>query len=242
MSGRLAHRGLFVLLAVMGMALLPVTPAAAQWAGKGQLGVVVSSGNSTAKSGSLKLAATNIAGPWTHKFNYAAVYSSDADGTTAQRWEAQEQSTYALDTDDFVFGGLRYENDRFSGFDHQSTLSAGLGHLFFRTDVNQLSAQLGTGYKSAQTRNPKMTESSIAGIASLDYRHVFNSSTSLLDKATVEYAKDNTFLQNEVAVEVKMTTKLALAVAFQVRNNSAPPAAFKKTDTLTTINVVYELK
>jgi len=31
-------------------------------------------------------------------------------------------------------------------------------------------------------------------------------------------------------------------VAFQVRTNSAPPAAFKKTDTLTTINVVYELK
>ena len=55
---------------------------------------------STAKSGSLKLAATNIAGPWTHKFNFAAVYSSDADDTTAQRWEAQEQSNYALDTDD----------------------------------------------------------------------------------------------------------------------------------------------
>ena len=242
MSDRLAHRGLVALFAVIVMSLIPVTPAAAQWTGKGQLGVVVSSGNSTAKSGSLKLAATNIAGPWTHKFNFAAVYSSDADDTTAQRWEAQEQSNYALDTDDFVFGGLRYENDRFSGFDHQSTLSAGLGHLFFRTDVNQLSAQLGTGYKSAQTRNPKLTESSIAGIASIDYRHAFSSSTSLLDKATVEYAQDNTFLQNEVAVEVKMTSKLALAVAFQVRHNTSPPAAFNKTDTLTTVNVVYELK
>ena len=242
MFDRHAHRGLFVLLAVLVMALLPVTPAAAQWSGKGQLGIVVSSGNSTAKSGSLKLAATDIAGPWTHKFNFAAVYSSDAVSTTAQRWEAQEQSNYAIDKDDFVFGGLRYENDRYSGFDHQATLSAGLGHLFFRTDVNQLSAQLGAGYKTAETRKPKLTESSMAAIGSLDYRHVFNASTSLLDKATVEYAKDNTFLQNEIAVEVKMTTKLALAVAFQVRNNSSPPAGFKKTDTLATVNVVYELK
>jgi putative salt-induced outer membrane protein len=242
MFDRHAHRGLFALLAVLVIGLLPVTPAAAQWSGKGQLGVVVSSGNSTAKSGSLKLAATNISGPWTHKFNFASVYSSDAVSTTAQRWEAQEQSNYAIDKDDFVFGGLRYENDRFSGFDHQSTLSVGLGHLFFRTDVNQLSAQLGAGYKTAQTRNPKITESSMAAISSLDYRHAFNASTSLLDKATVEYAKDNTFLHNEIAVEVKLTSKLALAVAFQVRNNSSPPAAFKKTDTLTTVNVVYEIK
>ena len=242
MVDRYAPRGRYALLALLLLALLPVTPAAAQWSGKGQLGIVVSSGNSTAKSGSLKLAATDLSGPWTHKFNFAAVYSSDAVATTAQRWEAQEQSNYALDPNDFVFGGLRYESDRYSGFDHQSTLSAGLGHLFFRTDVNQLSAQLGAGYKSAQTRSPKLTESSVAGIGSLDYRHVFNASTSLLDKATVEYAKDNTFMQNEVAVEVKMSTKLALAVAFQVRQNTSPPAAFKKTDTLTTVNVVYELK
>ena len=39
-----------------------------------------------------------------------------------------------------------------------------------------------------------------------------------------------------------MTSKLALAVAFQVRHNTSPPAAFQKTDTLTTVNVVYELK
>ena len=39
-----------------------------------------------------------------------------------------------------------------------------------------------------------------------------------------------------------MSAKLALAVAFQVRQNTKPPPAFKKTDTLTTLNVVYEIK
>jgi putative salt-induced outer membrane protein len=229
-------------LAVIALSLLPLTSAQAQWTGKGQAGVVVASGNSTSKSGSVKLALTDVTGPWTHKLGFAAVYASDAIGTTSQRWEALEQSNYNYSANNFAFGGLRYENDRFSGFDHQATLSAGLGHLFLKTDADTLSGQFGVGYKTAETRNPVKTQSSIAGIATIDYRHAFNASTTLSDKFTLEAASSNTFLQNDVAVEVKMSDKLALAVAFQVRQNSNPPPAFKKLDTLTTLNVVYEIK
>jgi putative salt-induced outer membrane protein YdiY len=35
---------------------------------------------------------------------------------------------------------------------------------------------------------------------------------------------------------------LALAVGYSVKHNSDPPPGFEKTDTLTTINLVYELK
>jgi putative salt-induced outer membrane protein YdiY len=39
-----------------------------------------------------------------------------------------------------------------------------------------------------------------------------------------------------------MTDVLALAVGFSVRHNTAPPSEFQETDTLTTINLVYEIK
>jgi putative salt-induced outer membrane protein YdiY len=39
-----------------------------------------------------------------------------------------------------------------------------------------------------------------------------------------------------------MMERLALAVGYAVRHNTDPPAGFEKTDTLTTINLVYELK
>jgi len=39
-----------------------------------------------------------------------------------------------------------------------------------------------------------------------------------------------------------MTNVLALAVGYSVRHNTDPPEGFEKTDTLTTINLVYELK
>jgi putative salt-induced outer membrane protein YdiY len=39
-----------------------------------------------------------------------------------------------------------------------------------------------------------------------------------------------------------MTDVLALAVGYSVRHKTDPPPGVEKTDTLTTINLVYELK
>ena len=49
-------------------------------------------------------------------------------------------------------------------------------------------------------------------------------------------------MQNDLALQVKMTDVLALAVGFSVRHNTDPPVGFEETDTLTTINLVYEIK
>ena len=39
-----------------------------------------------------------------------------------------------------------------------------------------------------------------------------------------------------------MNTRLSLAVGFTVRDNTNPPTGFKQTDTLSTLNLVYEIK
>jgi putative salt-induced outer membrane protein len=76
----------------------------------------------------------------------------------------------------------------------------------------------------------------------LDYDHKLTATSSVLDKLVVEAGADNTFVQNDIALQVKMTDVLALAVGYSVRHNTDPPAGFEKTDTLTTINLVYEIK
>ena len=49
------------------------------------------------------------------------------------------------------------------------------------------------------------------------------------------------FASNELALQVKMSDKFALSVGFGVRHNTDPPAGLEKTDTLTTVNLVYAL-
>jgi hypothetical protein len=49
-------------------------------------------------------------------------------------------------------------------------------------------------------------------------------------------------VQNDLSLEVRIMNSLALALGYSVRYNSAPPPGFEHTDTLTTLNLVYELK
>ena len=163
-----------------------------------------------------------------------------------------EESDYRFNPRNFWFGGVRYENDHFSGFTHQGTASTGIGHVFLESPQTQLKGQLGVGYKFDETREvfspagvllvPRETGHSIAGIARADFKHELNASTTILDKFTTEYTSENTFLQNELALQVRMSDQLAIALGYVVRHNTDPPAAFRKTDTLTTVNVVYEVK
>ena len=78
--------------------------------------------------------------------------------------------------------------------------------------------------------------------ATLDFDHQFTATTNFINRLIVESGADNTFVSNDLSLQVKMTDVLALAVGLSVRHNTQPPPDFQETDTLTTINLVYEVK
>jgi putative salt-induced outer membrane protein len=233
--------------------LFAISPAHADWSGKGEAGLVIATGNTETKTANAKLLLANEVDKWKHQFGGAALYaSSDPDGTTANRWEAFEQSDYNFSPRTFWFGAARYEDDEFSGFEYQATLSAGIGRKFIDTDLTKFVGTAGVGYKRFETRDSfddagvllerGASDSETIFRGTLDYDHKLTATSSLIDKFVVEAGSDNTFLQNDIALQVKMTNVLALAVGYSVRHNTDPPVGFEKTDTLTTINLVYELK
>lgn len=238
----------------LGAALLfaLMAPAHADWTGKGEAGLVISSGNTETETANVKLAMAREEGKWKNAFGLAALYASDDEGATAQRWEAFTQQDYNFTSRDFWFGAARYEDDRFSGFEYQAIISTGLGHKFIDSDRTKLVGTAGVGYKVFETRDAfddtgvlveeGSREDDIVFRGTVDFEHQFTESTKLLDKFIVEAGADNTFYQNDLSLEVKMTEVLALAVGYSVRHNTDPPLGFKKTDTLTTVNLVYEIK
>jgi len=233
--------------------LFAISPAHADWSGKGEAGLVIATGNTESKTANAKVLLASEVDKWKHQFGGAALYAtSDPDGTTANRWELFEQSDYNFSPRTFWFGAARYEDDEFSGFEYQAVLSTGIGRKFIDTDVTKFVGTAGVGYKKFETRDafddtgvliePGTTEDEIVFRGTLDYDHKLTATSSLIDKLVVEAGSDNTFVQNDIALQVKMTDVLALAVGYSVRHNTDPPEGFEKTDTLTTINLVYELK
>jgi len=233
----------FIRLACASVLLLAALPAAAQWTGKGEAGLAIADGNSNSRTANARVTAARKVDAWEHTLGLAGLYVRSDGDTTAKRWEATGQTRFDFLPNTFWFGGARYEEDRFSGFDHQGLITTGVGRRFIDTEATKLVAQAGVGYKFWESLGvPNDKDSSVTGVASMEFNHQLTETTSVFDRFGGEFTSDNNFLQNEIGVAVKMTDRIALSVAYALRHNTDPPAGFKKTDTLTTLNLVYEVK
>lgn len=217
-----------------------------------EAGIVVSRGNSDNESATAKFDTAREWTRWKLGFGGAAVYAADDTGATGQRWSMRSQTDYRFHRQGFSFANGRYEQDRFGGFEYQSSLSMGLGWRFFDDPVTRLSAQLGIGYGRVHTRD-SLADDAVTPVAgerrdklveqaTVEFERALTQNTQLLDKLLVESGADNTFVQNDIGLQVKILAELALAVGYSVRYNSNPPAGFNTTDTLSTLNLVYEFK
>jgi putative salt-induced outer membrane protein len=246
------HQRIFFAAAALA-AVSSVQPAWADWTGKGEAGLVVSSGNTNTETINAKLQLTSETETWKNTFGGSELYTSDDEGRTAQRWEAFGQSDYKFGARAFSFAAGRYEQDEFSGFKYQAIASGGVGYRFIDSPTTRFTGTTGVGYKFFETRDSfddvtgalveeGRSDSEVVFRGTIDFEHHFTASTTLLNKFIVESGADNTFLQNDLSLQVKMNAVLALAVGYSVRHNTAPPADFQNTDTLTTVNLVYEIK
>lgn len=223
------------------------------FSGNGQAGYVMSRGNSDTDAANAKIDLFWLTPQWKHAFTLEGLYGKSAEVTSAERWDLRLQSDYTINTQWFAFGALAYQDDRFSGFQYQTSASGGLGYKFFDSSTTQLSAQLGVGYRllrpetlikdpesgAITNRIPLERDSEAVGTAGIDFTHQFNASTKLSDKMIAESGSSNISIKNDLALEVKMSKKLALAVGYSVLHNTKPADNVKRTDTITTLNVVY---
>jgi putative salt-induced outer membrane protein len=233
--------------AALATALLTIAafsaPASAQWTGKGQAGISAASGNTDTKTANASVAVAYKADAWEYSGSLAGQYARSAGATSAERWEIGGKARRMFDSGTYWFSGLRYEEDKFSGFDHQGVINTGIGRKFIDNDTTKFWGEAGVGYKFFETLGiPSNKDSSIAGTASLGFEHKISETTTFFDRFSAEVTSDNNFLQNDIGISVKMSDRLALALAYGIRHNTDPPAGFKKTDTLTTVNLVYEVK
>lgn len=229
---------------VFALALLfAAAGAQAEWKGKGEAGIVFARGNTETDTINLKLGMSTTVERWKHEIGLAALRASSSGTKTADRYLATWQSDYNFSKRAFWFGGLRYENDKFSGFKYSASATTGVGCKFVDSERVKLTGQLGVGYRRIATEDtatvPGSTSNNAIVTAGLGYENQLTATTKVVDKLTAESGSDNTLVTNFVGLEVKMTTTLALAVGLDARYNTKPPAPLKKADTLTTLNLVY---
>lgn len=232
----------------------PPPPPAQGWSGKGEAGYVMSRGNTNTDSANAKLDLADVVGDWKHSIHLAGLYGRSVEITSAERWAALFQSDYQITPRAFGFGALHFLQDEFSGFQYQASATTGIGYKFLVTAADKLTAQVGIGYRRLRpelltmdaagaviARTPGESTGTAIGTAGFDFAHIFNASTKITDKLLVESGSGNTSLENDLALVVNMSKKLALSAGFTFQDNTEPPGGLKKVNTLTTLNLVYAL-
>ena len=243
-------RKIFLVTLIFG-----ASAAQAQWTGKAELGILLSNGNTEAKSANAKADLTHETDDWKHNIYAAALYGENAEFQNAERYEARYQVDKKFSDRLSWFVGLRGEQDRFSGFAYQATLSTGVTYKWLDNPTTKFDTSVGAGYRVLQPQILIKTdagevlerikgeeEGDPVGIIGSNYEHAFTETTKLTNKFLSEIGSDNTSVSDDIALQVNMSDVLALAVGLGVRYNSDPPPLAESTDTLFTVNLVYNIK
>jgi len=69
--------------------------------------------------------------------------------TTGHKWSVVSQTNYTLNpmNKNYIYGNVFYEENRFSSFDSQSSMSAGWGRRWFENKQTSFDADIGPGFK-----------------------------------------------------------------------------------------------
>jgi putative salt-induced outer membrane protein len=223
------------------------------WTGKGQVGYVASQGNSPAKSANAVLDMSYLQTLWSHMFHFDFLYGESGNVISAERWDTLWQTNYNFTSDFFVFGNARYGHDLFDGFQYQASGTTGLGYNVIKTDSTTLSVQAGMGYMwqrpEALTKNTDgvviarmLLPDANTAIATfgLNYSQKLTASTSLSDNLLINAGfTGNSLITNSLALAVKINSKLALSLGYNIQDNTQPPPGLKSLDSFETVNLVY---
>jgi putative salt-induced outer membrane protein len=245
-------------------AVLSLIPGIAAWAddappppqgvfiGKGQFGFLDSRGNSVAESINANLDVLRYDGAWKNELYLGGLYGKSSGLLSAERWELREQTDYNFTPDWFAFGGLRFSHDLFDGFVYQASVTTGAGYKVINSDDTKLTVQAGVGYRRlrpesvvkdpdgvVESRTPLDAKGDAIGTVGVDFSHAFTKTTTLTNKFLVEAGSSDTLFHDDIALTVKMSTKLALSVGYGFIDNTKPTPPAKKIDTVTSVNLVY---
>ena len=226
------------LAGLLALALAPALPAA-EWSPEAELGLVATSGNTETTSARGRFGLKGEDALWTHDYGFSALWAEDSGQTTAERYDLSGKLGRKFGERQYAGAAARFEDDAFSSYDYQATLAFNYGAWLLRDDRRVLQLEGGPGVR--QSRDSLTGETERDGLLRgfVDYSHQLTESTRFFNTLLVEAGEENTFAQNDIGLAVSINKSLALKASLQARHNTEVPLGTERTDTLTSVNIVW---
>lgn len=212
----------------------------AVWKGMGELGYTSTSGNSDSENLNASLGISRELEKWKHSASLKSIKAESEGETSADSLVFKGRSEYDFGEKSYVFGKLRYEDDEFSGYDYQTSVSFGVGSRFIENEKHLLDASIGLGYRTIKDSVAKETEDEGIVTADLIYEYKISETATFREAILVESGDENTYSESDTSLAARIAGNLAAKISYLVKNNSEVPPDIDKTDEITTVSLVYE--
>ena len=242
------------------------------WSGSGEFGLANATGNTKSLNVDAKLKLAYESDTWKDAFfldanraksnvktpitqNGVVVGEANSYQTTANHFDAGGSVGYKFNPRAYVVGAARYDRDDFAPNHWQQVASIGFGYILLKDVRNELSVEMGPGYKRYQPQTYTQVDTGVTppvvtvvkppvqdeaiGRGLVNYKLALTDSASLQETLLAEYGSENKYYQNDIGLAVAMTKTLALKIAYENRYNSNIVPGTQHMDSLFTTNLVY---
>lgn len=226
-------------LALSVLLAAPIAAHAGDWKGEAAAGFLATSGNSESESLNGKLAVDYVSAPWKNIFSATAINNGGDGGRTAERYTASNQLNYDLDPDNYLFGVVDWEKDRFGAYAERTSEAVGYGRHVLKGPEHLLDLEIGGGWRQTEEQDTGEKDDGAIARAGAKYTWQISETSAFGQALKVEYGKDNTFTESITELKLTVVGSLFTSLSFTAKNNTDVPDGTKKSDTFTAINLGY---
>lgn len=212
-----------------------------------KLGMLVTSGDTEKRSLDSGLDISYERGQWRSSLQFGLLIdkteTEDTLTTTAQKLTIVSQTDYTIEKDgkNYVYANVAHENNRFSSYDVQNSISAGWGRRWLETENYTLDADIGPGYKSDKNLDGSTADSLIVQ-ASANYFHQLNDNVDFKQSLVARQATDsdeNSTYKAITSIGTKLMDALQVSLNYTLDHNTEVAEGNSKTNTQTSVTLVY---
>ncbi len=212
--------------------------------GSGELGFTDSSGNTTSTTLFAALKLNYNQANYEIKSIFETNYKSENNEQTEERYliDLQHNRYYNPERNYYSFVGGKFEKNRFSGIELDTTLSLGLGKQLFRNEATKLIGEAGLAQQTTTYTDEVVGDdkNQTAVRLKLDLTHQINAQVAFSQDITYLTGNEQTTIESNTGFKVKVADRMNLKASYKYRHNDSPAAGAKETDTQTLLTLIYD--
>jgi putative salt-induced outer membrane protein YdiY len=212
------------------------------WSGSVEMGYVSTTGNTNTSNIKGHADLKREKDQWRYEAQADALNTEEDDKRSAEKYFLSNKLDYTFAPNTYTFGYASYENDRFSGYDWQAVVAAGVGYRLLDTDTMTWDVEAGPGYRySKVSENTEGAGDEKEAIARLSTKYQWKLSDTAVfqEELSVESGSSNTVTRSITSLKTNIVGQLAMKLSYTVKHNTNVPPDTRRSDTETAVTLVY---